>query len=76
MSVNYVIAKRSSKFFENSFLKNGILEFRSEALIVFILTYSSKDNYVHNQNMIFTKVVITKFHKKLPKLSFMFFSEI
>ena len=34
----------SSKVSENSFLKNGILEFYFEALIDSILTYSSKDN--------------------------------
>jgi len=32
-SVNYVIVKRYSKIFENSFLKNGIIEFRSEVFI-------------------------------------------
>ena len=34
--------KNSTKIFENSLLKNGIilLEYLSEALIVFILTYS------------------------------------
>ena len=36
------------KIFENSFLKNGILEFWSEAPIVSILTHSSNDNYVNN----------------------------
>ena len=40
--------------FENSFLKNDILEFWSWTLIVSILTYSSNDNSVHNQNMILT----------------------
>ena len=33
-------------------------------------------NEVHNLNMNFTKIVITNFHEKLRKLSFMFFSEI
>ena len=37
--VNYVIVKKSSKIFENSFLTNGIFEFWSEALIVFISNY-------------------------------------
>ena len=32
-----------SKIFENSFLKNGILELRSKALIISILIYSSND---------------------------------
>ena len=41
------------KIFENSFLKNGILGFRFEALFVSILTYASNENYDHNQNMIF-----------------------
>ena len=44
MFVNNVIVKRSSKIFEDSFLKNGILEFWSETLIVPILMYSSNDN--------------------------------
>ena len=41
---NYVIVKRSSKIFKNSFLKNGKLEFWSKALIISILTYSSNYN--------------------------------
>ena len=44
ISVNYFIVKRSSKIFENSFLKNGMLEFLSEAFTIFILTYSSNDD--------------------------------
>ena len=74
--MNYVIVKRSSKIFENSFLKNGILEFWSESLFVSILTYASNDNKDHSQNMIFTKIVMTKFREKFWKSSFMFFSEI
>ena len=34
VSENDVILKRSSKIFENSFLKNGLLEFQSRALFV------------------------------------------
>ena len=70
------MVKRSSKIFEDSSLKNGILEFWSEALIVSILTYYSNDNYVHNRIMIFIKIVITNFHEKWRKLSIMSFSEI
>ena len=54
---NYVIVKRSSKIFKNSFLKNGILEFRSKALIISILTYFLNDDKVHIKNMIFTNSV-------------------
>ena len=54
--------------FENSFLKNGVLEFWSKALIASILTYSSNDNEVHNQNMISTKVVFTNFCRKRTKI--------
>ena len=43
--------KKVLEILENSFLKNGILEFRSEALIVSFLTYCS-NNYVHRPNMI------------------------
>ena len=75
-SVNYVIVKRSSKILENSFLKNGILEFWAETEIVSILRCSSKDYDVHNQNMIYAKIVITKFYEILRKLSFMLFSGI
>ena len=45
-----------------SFLKDGILEFLSEALIVSILTLSLNENYVHYQNMILTKMVRTDFN--------------
>ena len=51
----YATVKRSSKSFENSFLKNGILEFVSEATFVSILTYSSNDSYVHKQQLVFRK---------------------
>ena len=54
----------STKIFENLFLKNDVLGFWSEALIVSILTWSSNDNKIHNQNMISTKEVITYFRKK------------
>ena len=40
------------------------------------LTNSSNDNYVHNQIMTVTKVVIKPFYEKLQKLEFMFVSEI
>ena len=42
--LNNLIVKMSSKIFENSFLKNGILEFRSEALIVYIWTHFWNDD--------------------------------
>ena len=45
---NNVIVKSSSKIIENLFLKNGILEFWSQALVVTISTYSSNYNKVHN----------------------------
>ena len=34
----------SDEIFANSFLTNGILEFRSEALFFSILSYASNDN--------------------------------
>ena len=58
---NRVIVKISFKSLKNSFLKNGIIEFWSETLIVSISTYSSNDNYFDNQNEISTKIVITNF---------------
>ena len=65
-----------SKIFENSFLKNGILELGSETIIVSIFIDSSTDKYVHNTKMISTKIVITVFRKKNRKLSFLFISKI
>ena len=67
---NHVIVKSVERIFENSFFKNGKLEFWSEALISYILSYSSNDNLVHNQNMIYTKIVFTNFRENLLKLSF------
>ena len=61
---------------ENSFLKNCLMKFLIEALIVLILTHSLNENKVHNQNMIFTQIVVTNFHEKLRKISFMSFREI
>ena len=52
------------KIFENSFLKNGILEYWYEALIASNSTYSSDDNYVQK---FFLKIVITNFHEKSKK---------
>ena len=52
----------SLQTFKNSFLKNGILQFWSGALIIkCISTHFSDENYVHNQNMIPKKIVITNF---------------
>ena len=51
----------------DSFPKNSLLEFCSEALIVSIWTYSWNDNKVHYQYMISTKIVIqivAKNHEK------------
>ena len=76
ISENYVILTKSPKIFQNSLLKNDILEFSSEALIVSILINSSNDNHVRYQNLTFTKIVITNFREKLRKFSFMFFSKI
>ena len=42
--VNNVIFKKATKIFENSFLKNGELEFSSKALIISILKVSLNDN--------------------------------
>ena len=39
VKVNTFIVKMAVKSFENSFLKNGILEFWSEALVVYIWNY-------------------------------------
>ena len=61
--------KKILKTFENSFLKNGILKFWSKPLIVYILQYSSNNNYVHNQNIISYKLLITNFPEKIRKLS-------
>ena len=55
MSVNYAV-KKAIKIFENLFLKNGKLEFWSKALIASIEKYSSNENLVHYQKMIFTKI--------------------
>ena len=46
MSHRYLLRhhKKSSKIFVNSFLKNGIVEFLSKALILSILIYSLYDN--------------------------------
>ena len=62
-SINYVIVKRPSKVFENSFLKNGILEFRSVALIVSILSNFSNDNMVQYLNTISKKCLLRFFVK-------------
>ena len=59
-SIRSFNVKRSSKFFENSFLKNSIVEFWFEALVS-ILTHSSNDNQFHKQNIISTKIVIMNF---------------
>ena len=42
--------KKALENFKNSFLKNAALEFWSEAFFVSILTYSSNDIKVYNQN--------------------------
>ena len=55
------------KIFENSFLKKGILEFLSEALKIAIWIYSSKDNEIPDQNVIYPKIVITSFRKEFKK---------
>ena len=70
------MVKRASKIFENSFLKNAILKFRSEALGVSFLTISSNENQDYDQNMISMRIIITNFRDKLRKLSFMLFSYI
>ena len=53
----------SSKIFESSFLKNGLLEFRSKAIIVSMLEYSWNNNEVHYKNIILTRIVMTIFEK-------------
>ena len=60
--------EKSSKIFEDSFLKNGILESWSEAVNVSFLSYSSNENSVNDQDMIFTKCVITNNREKSRKL--------
>ena len=65
---NNVIVKRSSEIIENSFLKKGILEFCSEAVIVSILIHSSNFNYDHNQNTIYAKILIPNIHEKITKI--------
>ena len=50
--MNKVIVKRSSKIFENSFLKNGILEFLSAAqkimkkFVIYVLEQNSDDEKI------------------------------
>ena len=48
--------KNPWEFLEISFLKNDILEFWSEMLIISISIYSLNDNQVHDQNMITNKL--------------------
>ena len=60
--------KKFLKTFRNFYLENDIIEFRSQALVVTILTYSSQDYKDHYHKMIFTKIVITNFHKKNLKI--------
>ena len=57
MSHNCKVSHRKTvlNIFENSFLKNGGLEFRYKALIAPLSNYNSKDNYVRYQNMMFRK---------------------
>ena len=56
--------KKFLKTFRNFYLKNDIIEFRSQALVVTILTHSSQDYTDHYHNMIFTEIVITNSTKK------------
>ena len=76
ISENYAILTKSSKIFRHSLLKNDMLEFSSEALIVSILINSPNDNHVRNQNLISTKIEITNFPEKLRTISFIFFRKI
>ena len=62
--------------FENSFLKNGIFEFWSDAVIVSILTNSSNENEVYYQTMNSKKSLLRIFTKKNRKLSFKFFGKM
>ena len=65
----------SDEIFEDSFLKNGKLEFGSEAFIPSIKIYSLNDNKVHNQNIFFSKILIKNISENLRKLSLILFSK-
>ena len=60
----------SDEIFEDSLLKNGKLEFGSEAFIPSIKIYSLNDNKVHNQNMFFFKNLNQKYFRKLSLILF------
>ena len=64
-SIIYVVV-----FFQNSFLKNGILKFLYGELIVFMLFLSASESYDYDPNMISTRVGITNFRQKLRKMTF------
>ena len=55
---NYVIVKKSSKIYGNSFRKNRLLEFWSKALIASILKLFKNEDYAHYQNMISRKSLL------------------
>ena len=55
---------------------NGILEILTKALIIYILKYPSNYNQDYCQNIIFMKIVTTKFHEKSRKFSLIFFDKI
>ena len=60
----------SSKVFEKIISQERHSRILTWSDFVSILTWSSNDNWVHNQKLIFTKIVITNFYEKLTKLSF------
>ena len=60
----------SSKIFENYLLKNGILEFEFEALVVSVFIFSSNDNKAHNPNMISTILRSSKLWEYLNDFAF------
>ena len=67
---NNVKVKNSWKIFENSFLKNGIAEFRSEALLVSILTNSLKAIRLVIKKKILAEIVIMNFHKNTKNVTY------
>ena len=73
--MNNLIVKRSSEIFENSFLKNGILELLDMAVIVFLFLTTLQMRIIFIIKMIFMKIVITIFCLKLRNSSFMYFNK-
>ena len=68
---NYVIVKN----FRNIISQERILQFRTTGLYGYIKIYSYNDNNVHNQNMIYMKIIITNFRWKYHLCIFIYCPE-